>query len=315
MSQARLDMPLLDAAADWVIRMYYETPDLATQQAFKHWLGQSEAHAQAWARAQALLGSFDRVPAGIGQDVLRARGRGRRVLLRAMAGGLIVLPTAWLMGREAPRWAADFNTSTGERRTWSLIDGSQLVLNTHSAVNVRFTDTQRRLVLVSGEVLVTTGPDSVSHYRPFLIQTPQGEVQALGTRFRVRQFDGNTQVSVFEHAVELRPSDGDPMRLTAGQEAVFTRERVGDTQSVDADAIAWERGMMVVRDWRLADVIAELDRYRPGVLRCAAEVASLRVSGALSVSDTDAALQALTVRLPISVHRISPYWVTVGLQA
>lgn len=306
------NVSLLDAAADWVIRMHYETPDPATQQAFKHWLGQGEAHAQAWARAQSVLGSFDRVPAAIGQDVLRTRGRGRRALLRAMAGGLVILPAAWLAGRDVPRWVADLKTSTGERRAWSLADGSRLVLNTRSAVDVRFTETQRRLVLVSGEVLVTTGPDVVSHYRPLVIETAQGEVQALGTRFRVRQLDKSTQVSVFEHAVELRPSDADPIRLTAGQETTFTRERASGTHLADLGAIAWEQGMLVVTDWRLADVIAELNRYRPGVLRCAREVASLRVSGALSVSDTDAALQALSARLPIRVNRVGPYWVTVG---
>ncbi|MNR00694.1 fec operon regulator FecR [compost metagenome] len=72
--------------------------------------------------------------------------------------------------------------------------------------------------------------------------------------------------------------------------------------------------MLVVRNERLADVLAELDRYRPGVLRCDAEVADLRLSGALSVSDTDAALRVLAARLRVKVRRISAYWVTVGPQ-
>lgn len=70
--------------------------------------------------------------------------------------------------------------------------------------------------------------------------------------------------------------------------------------------------MLVVRDERLADVVAELGRYRPGVLRCDAEVAGLRLSGALSVSDTDAALRVLAARLPVKVLRRSAYWVTVA---
>jgi transmembrane sensor len=70
--------------------------------------------------------------------------------------------------------------------------------------------------------------------------------------------------------------------------------------------------MLVVRDQRLADVVAELARHRPGFLRCAPEVADLRVSGALSLRDTDAALQALSERLPITVQRVTRYWVSVG---
>jgi len=58
--------------------------------------------------------------------------------------------------------------------------------------------------------------------------------------------------------------------------------------------------------------VAELARHRPGVLRCSPEVAGLRVSGALSLRDTDAALHALADRLPIAVRRLTRYWVSVG---
>jgi len=40
-------------------------------------------------------------------------------------------------------------------------------------------------------------------------------------------------------------------------------------------------------DMELGAFIAELARYRPGVLRCAPEVAGLRISGAFQLADTD----------------------------
>jgi transmembrane sensor len=304
-----VDRALLDAAADWVIRLRYEAPDADTREAFVRWLAQSDGHAQAWARAQRVLDHFDRVPAGIGSDVLRSRGR--RSVVRALITGGLLLPAGWLVSRQAPVWTADLRTATGERRDWTLDDGTRVVLNTGSAVELRYTATERRLVLLAGELLLTTGKDAV---RPLLVQTPQGEVQALGTRFSVRLSERASQVAVFEHAVEIRPRHGQSLRLDAGQGARFTEAGTDTPLPANADAIAWEHGMLVVRNERLTDVLAELDRYRPGVLRCDAEVADLRLSGALSVSDTDAALRVLAARLPVKVRRISAYWVTVGPQ-
>lgn len=305
---------LLEEAADWVIRLRYETADAATRRAFERWLAQGEAHAQAWARAEQVLGAFEGLPAPIGQRVLRAtrKRQGRRALLRAALGLGVLAPAGWMAWREAPVWRADLRTAAGEQLTRRLDDGTQLVLNSGSAVDLRYGSSERRLVLVAGEVLVTTGQESQPTYRPFVVQTPQGEVQALGTRFSVRVVDDRTEVMVFEHAVLARPASGAPQRIDAGQRGSFTLARTGALAPVDDSAALWEQGMLVVRDERLGDVVAELARHRPGFLRCAPEVADLRVSGALSLRDTDAALQALAERLPIAVQRVTRYWVSVG---
>lgn len=305
---------LLEEAADWVIRLRYEPADAVTRRAFERWLAQGEAHARAWARAEQVLGAFDGLPAPIGHRVLRAtrKRQGRRAVLRAALGLGVVAPAGWIAWREAPAWRADLRTAAGEQLTRMLEDGTRLVLNSGSAVDVRYGPAERRLVLVSGEVLVTTGQEQQPAYRPFVVQTPQGEVQALGTRFSVRLVGDRTEIMVFEHAVLARPAHAAALRIDAGQRGSFTLARAGALAPVDDSAALWEQGMLVVRDQRLADVVAELARHRLGFLRCDPEVADLRVSGALSLRDTDAALRALAERLPIAVQRLTRYWVSVG---
>ncbi|MET0609860.1 MAG: iron dicitrate transport regulator FecR, partial [Pseudomonas caspiana] len=61
--------------------------------------------------------------------------------------------------------------------------------------------------------------------------------------------------------------------------------------------------------------LAELGRYRPGMLRCHSAVAELKVSGAFSLRDTDASLRLLNDTLPISVSNMTRYWVTVEPRA
>lgn len=305
---------LLEEAADWVIRLRYEPAGATTRRAFERWLAQGEAHAQAWARAEQVLGAFEGLPAPIGHSVLRAtsKRRGRRAVLRAALGLGVAAPVGWMAWREAPVWRANLRTAAGEQLTRMLDDGTRLVLNSGSAVDLRFGAAERRLVLRAGEVLVTTGQETQPTYRPFVVQTPQGEVQALGTRFSVRLIDDRTEVMVFEHAVLAQPAHAAALRIDAGQRGSFTLGQAGALAPVDDSAALWEQGMLVVRDQRLADVVAELARHRPGVLRCSPEVADLRVSGALSLRDTDAALRALAERLPIAVQRVTRYWVSVG---
>ena len=69
--------------------------------------------------------------------------------------------------------------------------------------------------------------------------------------------------------------------------------------------------MLTVIEWRLGDFIAELSRYRRGVLRCAPSVASLRLSGAFRIDGTDTILENLSQSLPVSVRFVTRYWASV----
>lgn len=314
---AALDPALLKEAADWAITFQYDTPTEADRQAFEHWRQQSPAHDAAWARAQSVFHTFGQVPADIGREAIKHLGRGydRRRALHLLSAMLVAAPAGWLAVRHTPwrEWTADVATATGERRALELPDGSQLVLNTASAVNIAFSAVERRIRLVAGEILVTTHADPSPTHRPFLVDTPHGVVRALGTRFSVRQLDGEKacRVAVFQSAVEVRPQAGPALILHAGEQADFGPERVTQPAPVDDNATLWEQGMLLASNMRLGDVIAEMARHRPGVLRCDPAVAGLRLSGAISLADTDAGLAVLEKTLPVRIGRSTRYWITV----
>lgn len=136
---------------------------------------------------------------------------------------------------------------------------------------------------------------------------------ALGTRFSVRCEGPRTRVCVLSHAVELRPlqTPTRPMRLPAGQQALFDERRGYSSTPLREGEGSWTQGVLTVVDWPLGEFIAELSRYRTGVLRCAAEVAELRLSGAYRLDRIDAVLQNLGKSLPVRVRYLTRYWVTV----
>ncbi|MEK7490454.1 MAG: histidine kinase, partial [Pseudomonadota bacterium] len=135
----------------------------------------------------------------------------------------------------------------------------------------------------------------------------------MGTRFAVRVSGDAGWIGVTEGAVAVQPL-ADPTGgriIAAGKQARFTPASVGTpTPLPDSDTV-WTDGMIVATDMRLADFLAEVDRYRPGRLRCAPDVADLRVSGTFPIADTDRILDALRIALPVRIHFLTRYWTTV----
>lgn len=312
-------------AAEWLVRLQCEPGDAAQVQALAHWRAADPRHEAAWQRAERLLGQLGTAQCGegngsrlamLGAAALRESGRSRRrAATRLLAAMIVSGPAAYLAWRVAPwsAWSADLRTATGERRELLLPDDSRLLLDTGSAVDIAFTATQRRLVLHAGAVRVQTAADPGR--RPFLVQTPHGSALALGTRYTVRVLEADaTLVVVRQGAVQLRPAlaAGATLRVEAGQQAQMGRGESGPAGPATLASDGWTQGVLYADKTPLGDFIAELSRYRPGVLRCDPAVAHLEVSGAFQLGDTDQALLALAASLPLRIHLRTRYWVNIS---
>lgn len=320
-----LSEAVADQAADWLTLLMSgeATPD--DQARCRAWRSAHPDHERAWRHIEAVTGRLQAMEPRAAYQALSpyaARGPGaaaRRKALRVLLWGGMATGTGLLAARSdtARQYAADHRSATGERRTVTLDDATRITLNTASAIDVHF-DAQRRLVrLVAGEILVATGhgqdgQEGQADARPFFVQTGEGLVQALGTRFTVRQWpDGRTSVAVLQSAVEIRPQRGAAQLLQAGQRATFTRGAVQDSGAVQQRDAAWTRGQIVADEMRLQDFADELARYRPGWIRCSPEVAGLRLSGVFPLDDTDRILAALPSVVPVQVRLRTRYWVAL----
>jgi len=311
----QIDPLILGEAADWLVQLQSGAATEADHRAVQLWRNRSPQHALAWQRAEALLGDLRAVPGSVANDTfqrLRHNTRvGRRQALHRLGVFLLAGPAVWVAARELPwqQWSADQRTAIGEQKHLTLPDGTQLLINTGSALNIAFSREERRIRLLEGEVLITTAKDPA---RSFIVETRHGTARALGTRFSVRVGEQSSQVAVTEGAVEMLPQQGGQgLILKAGEQGGFSRDSTAPVQPLDGAALTWEQGMLVARNMRLADLLNELGRYRPGVLRCHAGVAGLSVSGAFPLHDTDASLRLLQDTLPIRVSSLTRYWVAV----
>lgn len=312
-----VDQRLVNEAAHWLARLH--TSDFAEKDraALERWRNQSAEHQRVWRSAEQLSHRLGAIPPALGMAVLdRPRAAiHRRALLKTMVVLLVAPPAGWFAYRTwpGPGWRAEYRTATGERRHFTLADGSRIDLNTFSAVDVEFDATQRLIRQHAGEVRVQTSTDLEFPDRPFIVQTPEGRMRALGTRFLVRTDKGRTRLTVLNGAVEVSPRQvGAKTIVRAGQQVDFTETSVSQVAHATAMADAWLQGVLYVEDMRLIDFTAELARYRSGVLRCDPAVANVRVTGAFQLDDTGRVLELLAQTLPVRIDSRTRYWITIA---
>jgi transmembrane sensor len=311
---------VIDAAIAWSVKLDFSEPAPATGRAFERWLQADPSHALAWQRVGSLRQPFDTLPPELlrttldgAQALRRQRLQSRRQAIKVLSLAGLSLGAGWIARAETPwqRLLADASTATGELKTLQLADGTLITLNTDSAVSTDLSGDQRLVVLHRGEILVTTGADSGAR-RPFWVATPFGRMQALGTRFAVRLDNRRARVSVQQGAVRLHPAAGAAHVVDSGESRWLANDATAPAELYGLAADSWAEGVIAGKNMRLADLLAELARYRRGTIACAESVADLRVSGLFHTGDSDETLQFLAQTQPISVRYHTRFWVAVG---
>lgn len=326
--------PVLEQAIAWLVQLRAQpsgvAPDPALQARIDAWRAADGRHESVWSELMASEAQFQRLvalpvaPAQWQQPLSalnrsRSRRQSRRRWLGGVALGLGSVALAGLAARQAGLFDSldgqRYATGTGDQRRVTLGDGTQLALNTATAVQLQFDADQRLITLERGEIFIDTGRDAISpRHRPFLVQTAQARLQALGTRFAVRQQAGVTRLSLLEGRVAVDTGQGTRTVIVPGETVEIDAGgnlRRQATAAAAMDPTAWLDGTLVARDMRLGDVVAEMARYRHGWLVCEDGVASLKVSGVFQLRDGEAALESLAQALPVRIEQRTRFWVRV----
>ncbi len=192
-----------------------------------------------------------------------------------------------------------YKTAVGEISTVTLADGSVVKLNTDSEMVVQFTDSQRSVDLLQGEVYFDVKKDAT---KPFVVSVGNDQVTAIGTAFSVDASDllndqrSVAEVVVTEGKVRVNSSKGKlPLYLVPGQKAIADDNQL--LVSADADSetlLAWREGFVVFEGESLTQVIQEIDRYTPLKFRIMdQDLASISVGGFFKTGDLEQLLLVL----------------------
>jgi transmembrane sensor len=312
-----------EQAAEWMLRLHEGELSEAQRLAFEAWKQQGPHYAAAAARMeevitrmQALRGNKLPARSALSAAFAHHKAHRRKNAVRALllACSLAIPAAALLVSPYPQQWMADVRNGPGQWQTVQLADGSTLILNGISAANLQFDAKQRRIELLQGEILVEVAHDPA---RPFIVQTAQGTLRALGTRFVVKREGDVTVLSMLHSRVAARSANAQQtLEVGAGSRALVSADSVRLAGSIDPASIndAWRRHQLVVENRPLPEVLDEIARHRAGRLQFnRAALQNLRVSAVIPLDDSDHALRLLAQNLPIRVRNFTDWLVFIDL--
>lgn len=299
------DLP--SSAEDWLARLLSPECSASDHAAFEDWLAASPRNALDYVEVERIhqlaahLGSEPRQHDTKRPATLHAPARHRRrvwrpalawaaSLLLALGGGF------WLLTSYRDEAPVQYATEIGKQRRVDLPDGSGLVLDTNTSVQVTYGHSQRRIELLSGRVQANVAHDS---NRPFVVTSGVGSVRAVGTIFQVERRGEDTVVSVLEGrvAVETQSKQASKaLELHSLQQLTYDSSgNLGVPESMDRSAAdGWTQGRLIFKEQRLADLVTEFNRYsRDQLILSEAGLGDIRVSGAFNANDQAGLLTAL----------------------
>jgi transmembrane sensor len=325
------DMAAIEAeAAAWVARFDAGDVSAKDQAAFQEWLDRSALHRGAIAEFGNLWSEFDALRLLTGSDeggreeslanshpVMLERAKpwlaACAALAIAVGGGALLFPSkphvsAKIENRAPARQFYPparlfYETAVGGQRRITLADGSSVILNTNSRLDVNFSGKRRDVHLMRGEAYFDVVHDKT---RPFTVYADNYVVRDIGTAFDVHlSKTGLVEVGVTKGSVEVAPANDaqvlgpatSPRVVVAGQDVVLGRkaERAEVVSSADMGRkLAWRQGQLIYTGQPLSAVLADISRYSDINIELAdPALENLPVGGAFRTDQIEAIFTAL----------------------
>lgn len=293
-----------EQASAWFVRLRADDVTSEERQQFEAWLKQSEAHAKAYDKIVTMWALL-KTPAQNVRATLQSEGheqiihRKRFSAKRSITLLLILLIVFFQLPAQLQNWRSDYHTVAGEQLDVVLDDGSRVLLNTDSALQVAYSAGQRRVELLRGEAYFEVEADKT---RPFLVVHGGIAAKAVGTAFSVKTDDEVAQVVVSEGIVEVSAPQTEPVLLVENQLSAYQQGRSNIVVNSDiAKEFSWQRGQLVFNQQPLVSVIDEVNRYRNGqIIIVNPRLKQRIVSGVFDITDADAVVDALTSTLHVN---------------
>ncbi len=218
-----------------------------------------------------------------------------RILLRVAAVfvPLIIVGLIWQYNVKAPEVVV--YTTTTERDTVTLDDGTTVIMNVNSELRYAQSSTKRSVELEGMAYFDVARDES----KPFVIVAGEGEVTVLGTKFTVENIEDRERicVSVNEGKVKLEVGDHS-VQLMANDIALWTEDghiRVNRKESHDNSS--WLNDYITLSDASLDDVMDKLLRHYPEIIgvKDESQPDTIRVTTTFDSQSLSSVLDELTI--------------------
>jgi len=283
------------AAADWVQRRHLWAWTQSDQSELDAWLGEAEANHIAYLRQTAVWNAAGRLSALRHQPmrIAPAHPEKRPYFKFAAIAAATVVVAASLAGRAYFKTPADttYVTSIGGHKIITLADGTQIELNTDSALQVG-AGPVRHVRLLRGEAFFDVHHDGAN---PFAVTAGGYRITDIGTKFSIRTSANAVKVSLLEGSAVVAPLNGHQVGKSAllmpGDVAIASADKLtvdkGPVANV-ATSLGWRRGVLTFKDTELAQAVQEFNRYNARKLKIEDPlVGHLKINGTFQAENAD----------------------------
>ncbi len=259
------------------------------QAEFDGWIADSLLHRAAYLRLKGFVEYAEHLAAvhtfDVGRSAPGGNGRipGNRFgVLLLIAASLLLVAVAGVSLAAYLTQPPDrvYSTDIGGQTLLKFADGTQIELNTDTAIRYRMTTARRTVWLQKGEAWFHVAHNPAD---PFTVIVGKHRVTDLGTEFLVRRGTDRMEVALLRGRASLSTEGAQTALLKPGEEAIATPISLSVTRKTArelADELAWRRGVWVFRSTRLADAVREVNRYSTTKLIIAdPSIADLKFSG------------------------------------
>ena len=214
----------------------------------------------------------------------------RRRWVLGIAASILLLVAAVFLLNSGEQIIAAENTQTPLH---SFLDGSSVVLNDGSnIVYDKKNWNEDRTVQLTGEAFFT-----VEKGTPFLVKTPNGDVEVLGTGFNVRAWGDKLYVECYHGSVRVT-SQAQETVLTRNESVNVAKGEMQTKQAINHQKPLWSTGTSRYYEEDANEVFAELERqYNIAV---SAPQLNRSISGSFGHDDLKAALNNVCVPLNLT---------------
>lgn len=317
---------VLETAYAWHAKSVDNDLSLEDRNELESWLEADRSHRIAFERAKLLWMKLDQVPRdsiGIDIDEIADASLVQKVrtwndtalsnLLKAFGiaasiTAIVSVSLFLLPGSGKQSEPKVYRTGIAERQDIQLSDGTLLALGPQSQVEITLTDDTRSVSLFSGQAYFDVARDLE---RPFRVLVGRISATVVGTQFVADRIGHSSRVAVSEGRVVVAPaslaSDMRARELVRGDQVRMDRSGQWVYSETDANQIgAWRNGRWVFSNARLADVIADANRYSDQHIEILdPSIAAMTVSLSLDAGDVKALLTNLELAFSIRIREHS----------
>jgi transmembrane sensor len=319
----------LSEASAWYVRLLDDERSTDDQAAFEAWLAADEKNPAAFEDAMQVWRAMDET--SLSPDLINLRRDALHSFRRANR-------LKWAHGLSHRRWLADaiaactlfglvatslwwalapkiYETGLGERRVVALTDGSKVLLDAQTKLEVRYHGDRRDLKLDYGRAKFDVAKDPL---RPFAVSAADKVVVATGTEFSVELLRRDVHVVLYEGHVAVlttvaKTNHPSPVRLrrenaAADQFLTPGRELVTAIAATDAavsptnltHTLSWEAGRLVFVDEPLASAVEQVNRYSDDKLGVGdPRAGQVLINGVYNAGDTPAFVEGVVGVSPV----------------